>query len=60
MAIIPAAIAIGEKTNTKPENFWNAVILGLEIVTRIGAWLGRDHHLPDIIRQQRQVLLEQR
>ena len=45
VAIIPAAIAIGEKTNAKPENFWNAVILGLEIVTRIGAWLGRDHHL---------------
>ena len=45
VAIIPAAIAIGEKTNTKPEKFWNAVILGLEVVTRIGAWLGRDHHL---------------
>jgi 2-methylcitrate dehydratase PrpD len=42
---MPAALALGEKTNVKPEKFWNAVILGLETVTRIGAWLGRDHHL---------------
>ena len=45
VAIMPAALAIGDKTNVKPEKFWNAVILGLETVTRIGAWLGRDHHL---------------
>ena len=44
VAIMPAALALGEKTNVKPEKFWNAVILGLETVTRIGAWLGRDHH----------------
>ena len=35
VAIIPAAIAIGEKTNANPEKFWSAVILGLETVTRL-------------------------
>jgi 2-methylcitrate dehydratase PrpD len=45
VAIMPAALAIGEKTNVNSEKFLSAVIVGLETVTRIGAWLGRDHHL---------------
>ena len=45
VAVLPAVLAIGEKTKPTPEGFLNAVILGLETATRIGAWLGRDHHL---------------
>ena len=45
VAVLPAVLALGEKTKPTPEGFLNAVILGLETATRIGAWLGRDHHL---------------
>jgi 2-methylcitrate dehydratase PrpD len=44
VAIIPAALAIAEKTNTRGRDFLDAALVGVEAACRIGAWLGPAHY----------------
>jgi len=45
VAVFPAAFAIAQKTGASGETFLGAALIGAEIATRIGSWLGRRHHL---------------
>lgn len=44
VAIIPAALAIAEKTGASGAAFLDAALIGVEASCRIGAWLGRQHY----------------
>ena len=44
VAVIPAALAIAEKTGATEENFADAALIGMEVASRVGAWLGRSHY----------------
>ncbi|WP_417839573.1 MmgE/PrpD family protein [Tritonibacter scottomollicae] len=44
VAVIPAALASAETAKAGPEQFLDAVAVGLETACRIGAWLGRSHY----------------
>lgn len=44
VAIIPAALAIAEKTGASGAAFLDAALIGVEASCRIGAWLGRRHY----------------
>lgn len=44
VAIIPAALAMAEKTDTTGGEFLDAALVGVEISCRIGTWLGRQHY----------------
>lgn len=44
VAVIPAALAIAEKTGATAAAFVDAALIGMEVASRIGAWLGRSHY----------------
>jgi 2-methylcitrate dehydratase PrpD len=44
VAVIPAALAIAEKTGATDAAFIDAALIGMEVASRIGAWLGRSHY----------------
>ncbi len=44
VAVIPAALSIAEKTGATGAAFIDAAMIGLEVTSRIGAWLGRSHY----------------
>ena len=44
VAVLPAAIAIAEKTGATGSDFLEAAMIGFETACRIGAWLGRRHY----------------
>jgi len=44
VAVIPAALAIAEKTGATEATFIDAALIGMEVASRIGAWLGRSHY----------------
>jgi 2-methylcitrate dehydratase PrpD len=44
VAVIPAALAIAEKTGATGATFIDAALIGMEVASRIGAWLGRSHY----------------
>lgn len=44
VAVIPAALAAAETAQVGPEEFLEAVSVGLETACRIGAWLGQSHY----------------
>ena len=43
-AVIPAALAIADKTGCAAEKFYDATLVGMELAIRIGVWLGRTHY----------------
>ena len=45
VAVFPAAFAMAQKTGASGRNFLVAALIGMETATRIGTWLGRNHHL---------------
>ncbi len=44
VAILPAALAMAEKTGATGAAFLDAALIGVEASCRIGAWLGRRHY----------------
>jgi 2-methylcitrate dehydratase PrpD len=44
VAVIPAALAVAEKTGATVSDFIEAALIGMEVTSRIGAWLGRPHY----------------
>ncbi len=44
VAVFPAAFAVAQKTGASGTAFLTAALIGMEVATRIGAWLGRYHH----------------
>lgn len=44
VGIVPAALAMAEKTGAKGGDFLDAALIGVEISCRIGTWLGRQHY----------------
>ena len=44
VAVIPAALAVAEKTGATDAAFIDAALIGMEVASRIGAWLGRSHY----------------
>jgi 2-methylcitrate dehydratase PrpD len=44
VAVIPAALAVAEKTGATDTAFIDAALIGMEVASRIGAWLGRSHY----------------
>ena len=44
VGIIPAALAIAEKTGATSGDFLDAALIGVEASCRIGTWLGRQHY----------------
>jgi 2-methylcitrate dehydratase PrpD len=44
VAVIPAALAVAEKTGATGAAFIDAALIGMEATSRIGAWLGRSHY----------------
>ncbi|MCY4207159.1 MAG: MmgE/PrpD family protein [Roseovarius sp.] len=44
VAVIPAALAIGQHVGADGSAFQNAAIVGMEASVRIGVWLGRSHY----------------
>jgi len=44
VAVLPAALALADRTNCDMKSFQYAALLGMEIATRIGVWLGREHY----------------
>lgn len=44
VGIIPAALAIAEKTGASAGDFLDAALVGVEASCRIGTWLGRQHY----------------
>lgn len=44
VAVVPAALAIAEKTGASGRAFLDAGLIGAEAACRVGAWLGRAHY----------------
>ena len=44
VGIIPAALALAEKTGASGEALLDAALIGVEASCRIGTWLGREHY----------------
>ena len=44
VVVIPSTLAIADKLNISFEIFVEAAIIGMEISTRVGKWLGRNHY----------------
>ncbi|MEM9602675.1 MAG: MmgE/PrpD family protein [Pseudomonadota bacterium] len=44
VAVIPAALAVAEATQASDTALLEALVVGLETVTRVGRWLGRGHY----------------
>ncbi|QIK40580.1 MmgE/PrpD family protein [Pontivivens nitratireducens] len=44
VAIIPAALAMAEREGGSGARFLDAITVGMEVVCRIGTWLGRTHY----------------
>lgn len=44
VAVIPAALAIADKTGADGQAFQEAALIGMEAAVRIGMWLGRTHY----------------
>ncbi|MEM9583157.1 MAG: MmgE/PrpD family protein [Pseudomonadota bacterium] len=44
VAVIPAALAVAERTGASGEAFLQACLAGVEASIRIGVWLGRGHY----------------
>ncbi|EKE43587.1 MmgE/PrpD family protein [Oceaniovalibus guishaninsula JLT2003] len=45
VAVIPAALAVAERTGATLDALRDAALIGAEASVRIGVWLGRDHYL---------------
>ena len=43
-AVLPAALALAERTHACEETFIDAALIGMETACRVGAWLGRSHY----------------
>ncbi len=43
--VVPAALAVAQKTQAGPAEFLDACLIGVETACRVGAWLGRTHYL---------------
>ena len=43
--VVPAALAVAQKTQSGPAEFLDACLIGVETACRVGAWLGRTHYL---------------
>ncbi|MDA7792357.1 MmgE/PrpD family protein [bacterium] len=44
VAVIPAVLALADKTEAAPQDVLDAALLGVELAVRIGTWLGRTHY----------------
>lgn len=44
VAVIPAALALAQKTGADGAAFLQACLAGVELSIRVGMWLGRDHY----------------
>ena len=44
VAVLPAALALAEKTGAGGAAFLDAALIGVETACRVGAWLGREHY----------------
>ena len=44
VAVLPAALALADRTNCDMKSFQYAALLGMEVATRIGVWLGLEHY----------------
>lgn len=44
VAVVPAALAVAEREGADGAAFQAACLIGVEVATRIGIWLGRDHY----------------
>ena len=42
--VVPAAMAVAEKTGADASEFLDACLIGVETACRVGAWLGRAHY----------------
>ena len=44
VTVIPAALAMADKTGASAQTFLEAALIGMELTVRIGKWLGRSHY----------------
>ncbi|TCP40921.1 MmgE/PrpD family protein [Rhodovulum marinum] len=44
VAIVPAALALAQKTGAGGTDFLDAALVGVEASIRVGVWLGREHY----------------
>lgn len=44
VAVVPAVLAVAERTGADGQALQHAVLVGVELAVRIGMWLGRDHY----------------
>jgi len=44
VAVMPAALAISDRVDSDLEAFKRASLIGMEVATRVGVWLGRGHY----------------
>jgi len=44
VGVVPAALALAEKTGAGGAAFLDAALVGVEVVVRVGLWLGRGHY----------------
>ncbi|SFM15093.1 MmgE/PrpD family protein [Shimia aestuarii] len=44
VAVIPAALAVGEAIGASGDDVQLAALIGIEVSIRVGVWLGRDHY----------------
>ncbi len=51
--VIPAALAVGESESRSPDQIARALVLGIEVMTRLGAGIPNSHlngfHTPDVV-----------
>ncbi|WP_295427261.1 MULTISPECIES: MmgE/PrpD family protein [Chromatiaceae] len=51
--VIPAALAVGESERRSPDQIARALVLGIEVMTRLGAGIPNSHlngfHTPDVV-----------
>lgn len=44
VAIVPAVLALADKTGANNGELQHAILIGMEVAVRIGMWLGREHY----------------